>query len=642
MNDKLMDKKPTDKELSHKNTRLGRADSGWLHPAGTTGYEEIYSSLFENNSYVMLLSDPDDLSIVDANLAAVSYYGWSHEEMIRKKITDINILGEAKLRQKAKRIADRKIGHFFFRHRLSNGTIRDVEVYSNPIVLNGKTLLYSIVHDITDRKKTDDALMSSKQKLDLHFLQTPLAVIEWDLEFKVQSWNPAAEKIFGYTKQEIVGKHASILLLEKDRDRIDTVLKTLFEQKDGDRTTCMNITRNGDRLFCEWFNTPIINKTGNPIALFSLVQDITRRKQAEQAVQFERDKFESMINCIGDNLYIVNRNYRIEFQNNASRKEFGDLAGKKCFKFFFGHNEPCDFCLMHDTLDRNCINQVEADTENKKNYEIIFSPFQDTQTKCVVVFRDITEKKNLQAEAVRAGHLASLGELAAGVAHEINNPVTGIISIAEVLTDKFKELGGDQKIPEMIVREGERISSIVKNLLSFARDKKDELCPAFLNDVLLLAIELMERQILKDGIHLSVNLSHENPIIKARNQELQQVFINIISNARYAINRKYPDPHKNKTLEIKGETLDIKGKQYARLIFFDKGIGIPKTLVDKIINPFFSTKPHGEGTGLGLSISHGIIESHGGRLWFDSKEGEYTKVMVDLPLHNNQSLKKAI
>ncbi len=245
---------------------------------------------------------------------------------------------------------------------------------------------------------------------------------------------------------------------------------------------------------------------------------------------------------------------------------------------------------------------------------------------------DITEKKNLQAEALRAGHLASLGELAAGVAHEINNPVTSIISIAEILTDKFHKLGGDKKIPERIIQDGERIGNIVKNLLSFARDKKEEHSPAHIHDILNAALELVEKQILKDGILLSVNIPSGLPKIKARSQELQQVFLNIISNARYTLKKKYRARHEDKILKISGKDIEIKEKKYLRLTFYDHGLGIPPNFIDKVTDPFFSTKPQGEGTGLGLSISHGIIKNHGGRLWFESLEGEHTKVYIDLPV----------
>ncbi len=359
-------------------------------------------------------------------------------------------------------------------------------------------------------------------------------------------------------------------------------------------------------------------------------------RQAEKVLRTEHEKLQSVLNAIGDNLYIVNKDYLIEFQNMVSKETFGKLTGKKCYQGIFQRNKPCEFCLMQKTLNENRIHQLETTPLNQKQYDVVFSPFQEADgvMKAIVVIRDITEKKYIQAEALCADRLASLGELAAGVAHEINNPATSIISLAEILTDKFHKLGGDKKIPERIIHEGERIGNIVKNLLSFARNKKEEHSPVHIKDILQSAFELVERQIHKDGIHLSVNIPSDLPKIKARSQEIQQVFLNIISNARYALKAKYTGFHENKILEIIGELIKIGKNEYVRLTFYDRGTGIAPNHIDRVADPFFSTKPHGEGTGLGLSISHGIIKAHGGNLRFESQSDEYTKVMIDLPINS--------
>lgn len=136
---------------------------------------------------------------------------------------------------------------------------------------------------------------------------------------------------------------------------------------------------------------------------------------------------------------------------------------------------------------------------------------------------------------------------------------------------------------------------------------------------------------LKEGIILKTDVSQKLPEIIANPQQIQQVFLNIISNARYALNKKYPEKHPDKIFEIHGEEVTIDNSPYIKLIFHDRGIAIPEQIRDKILEPFFTTKPRGEGMGLGLSISHGIIGSHRGKLTIDSVEGEFTKVEVILP-----------
>ena len=115
-----------------------------------------------------------------------------------------------------------------------------------------------------------------------------------------------------------------------------------------------------------------------------------------------------------------------------------------------------------------------------------------------------------------------------------------------------------------------------------------------------------------------MDVPYDLPKIKVRSQEIQQVFLNILSNARYALNQRFPGLNKDKLLEIKAEAIEINSRMHVRTSFYDRGMGIPRDIMDKISNPFFSTKPQGEGTGLGLSISHGIIKSHDGRIWFES------------------------
>ncbi len=248
------------------------------------------------------------------------------------------------------------------------------------------------------------------------------------------------------------------------------------------------------------------------------------------------------------------------------------------------------------------------------------------------VFWDITEKVALQMEAVRTRHLASLGELAAGVAHEINNPITGVINCAQILSDRSSDGSKDKDIANRIIKEGKRIADIVNNLLCFSsprgsKEKNNVSIHEILSDTLIMA----ETQLEKEGINLRLNIPRTLPKVIAHHQQIQQVFLNLISNARYALNQKYTDTHENKILEISGEETTMNNNRYVKITFYDHGTGIPSNMIDKVMDPFFTIKPRGRGTGLGLSISHGIIVEHGGTIAINSIEGEFTKVAVALP-----------
>ena len=245
--------------------------------------------------------------------------------------------------------------------------------------------------------------------------------------------------------------------------------------------------------------------------------------------------------------------------------------------------------------------------------------------------RDITEMKRLRDEAVRDAHLASIGRLAASVAHEINNPISGVINYAQIirkkcfLEDKYKEF-----LDEIVV-ESERIATIVKDLLMFARPDSGEQVPTDLHDIYVQTFSLISKQLDKNFITVKANFPDDLPPVLVRPQQIKQVVLNLFTNALYALNKKFPDDNPKKILQVDAQSASGRKGPRVSLTFYDHGIGIPADMTSRVCDPFFSTKPPGEGTGLGLSISYTIIKDHGGSLLIDSREGDYTKVIVELP-----------
>ena len=317
--------------------------------------------------------------------------------------------------------------------------------------------------------------------------------------------------------------------------------------------------------------------------------------------------------------------------------DVSELAGRYCFELWFNRSGPCENCYAVRSFVTGRVEGTQVSHPDGRLFDSRSFPIREengTINNVIVVKTDITEKTSLQAESMRTGQLASLGELAAGVAHEINNPINGIINYAQLLLDRM-EAGNDEKnIIKRIIKEGDRIANIVNSLLSFARDRRDsidEKIPIKINDILTDCLDLTKAHIKKDGISLRIDIPRDLPEIIANPQHIQQVFINLISNARYALNMKYASKHSNKVLEIKAEKDMVNDRPHIKVTFHDNGTGIPSDILHKVINPFFSTKASGEGTGLGLSISHGIINSHKGILIIDSLEDEFTRVTIKLP-----------
>jgi PAS domain S-box-containing protein len=254
----------------------------------------------------------------------------------------------------------------------------------------------------------------------------------------------------------------------------------------------------------------------------------------------------------------------------------------------------------------------------------------------IATVRDITEEKIRKNEALRAGQLAAIGELAAGVAHEINNPINGIINYSQILLDDHESDeygdGVHADILKRIIKEGERIAVIVRNLLSFARQRDEFIDGIQLNEVIKDSLSLLMHQIHKDGIQVVVNIPPHLPALKGNPQHLQQVFVNLLTNACYALNQKYPGQDPEKRLEIASSVVNLEGREFIRTTVTDWGAGIAQDVIDHIFDTLFTTKPPGKGTGLGLSISKGLVRDHHGHLSLTSTPGNPTVATLDLPV----------
>jgi signal transduction histidine kinase len=373
---------------------------------------------------------------------------------------------------------------------------------------------------------------------------------------------------------------------------------------------------------------------GEFVGIVESFRDITELKEAEEVIKLERDKLHRILSNLVEGVAIVNTDLIIEFQNEVLSLQLGDCTGRKCYSAFRELSEPCAHCLMDQVVQTGKVQQVEYPYSTGRIFEQAYTPFTDAdgKEKVIVLQRDITERKVTMASVMRSEQLAALGELAAGVAHEINNPINGIINYAQILLNQSREGSEVNDVAKRVIKEGDRIARIVEGLLSFARREEEHKTPVAVSEIISESLTLTEAQMRKDVIVLKKDIPIDLPEVLAQAQEIEQVFVNIISNARYALNKKYPEVDKNKILEITAKTLKEDGRALVRVSFDDRGTGIPANIIDKVMNPFFSTKPEGKRTGLGLSISHGIMSDHGGSLAIHSVEGKFTRVDVDVPV----------
>ena len=247
------------------------------------------------------------------------------------------------------------------------------------------------------------------------------------------------------------------------------------------------------------------------------------------------------------------------------------------------------------------------------------------------------EKRLMEAQIQQQQKLESIGTLASGVAHEINNPLMGIINYAELIGDEV-ENESLKAYTEGIIKEGNRVATIVRNLLSFARQDKESHSPADLKDIIDSSLSLISSTMRKDQITIEVDVPDDLPKVQCRSQQIQQVVINLLTNAHDALNERYASYDENKLIRISVQPLEIEGSTWVRMTIEDRGPGIPQDMIERIFDPFFTSKPRDEGTGLGLSVSFGIVREHKGRLLVESKLGEYTRFHMELAADNGWTL----
>jgi len=387
-----------------------------------------------------------------------------------------------------------------------------------------------------------------------------------------------------------------------------------------------------------------------------IVQDITERKRTERGLIESEKRFRLFVENAPDGVFVemdgifayVNRmtvelfgvSSEHELLGNPIHPFFSDASQKKMaarFRRLRVRKKPME--MIRETIIQPNGSHLEV--------EISAVPFQlGGEDGALVFLHDITVRKQLEAEKLHMEaqlrhkqKLESIGILAGGVAHEINNPVSGIINYAQLITESqgagadVVEFGGE------IIKEGHRIADIVKNLLKFARQEKQSHSPAQVNDIINETLLLIRTIIRTDKIALDVALAPDLPSVKCRSQQIQQVLMNLITNARDALNARYKEEHEDKRIMLSSSFFVRQdGSEWVRITVEDHGMGIPDDVKEKMFDPFFTTKSRNEGTGLGLSISHGIVQDHHGALYFETELGQYTRAILELPVNNGWEL----
>ncbi|MEW5802167.1 MAG: ATP-binding protein [bacterium] len=368
-------------------------------------------------------------------------------------------------------------------------------------------------------------------------------------------------------------------------------------------------------------------------------QDELRQRTAyiNKRLQQEKRKLENIISAIGAGLAIIGRDYRVIWSNRTMEEWFktdGGLEGMPCFVIFKRGSKNCSKCMMRSTFENGGIQRVKHSLVNsdgeRKHYQLTTTPLVDIngdviQVLCLV--QDITHQVGMQLKLIQAGKLAAIGELASGLAHQLNNPLVGILNYVQLILRRIAPDDPNRELLDTVERGAKQCRDIVRNLLNFSRPHHFNFELLDLQTIITSTLVLIENTLKVGNIKIIRDINKALPPIEGNVTQIQQVFLNLLMNALHAMPQ-------GGEIRISTDIFrdDTVGLDYAIVKFADSGRGIPKTIIERIFDPFFTTKDKDHGTGLGLSIAYGIIKAHNGKIEVESEEGKGATFLVYFPI----------
>ena len=495
--------------------------------------------------------------------------------------------------------------------------------------------------------------MKKEDEITKEFLDNILESMEGgvftvDKNARITSFNRAAEEITGFKRGEVLNKECFDILKSDLCQEICPLKDILKTGKTFFGYEIMITSKTGKRIPVNIATSPLRSSNNEIIGAVENFRDLTKHKGLWAKLREERNKAQQYLNIAGVIIVAINDEGIVSLINRKGCDVLGykeeEIRGKNW----------CDLCVPEgarkerkDTFKKVMTGEIEEaeDYENsiltKSGEERIIAWHNTTLTDdkgriigTLSSGKDITLRKQTEEELIRSEKLASLGQLAASVAHEVNNPLAGIMIYIKLFLKKYKEkkLQTENTEKQLLKMEKEldRTTRIIRNLLDFARQSEPNIRPVDMNKVLEAALLLVGHQINLENIKLEKKSDAHLPLILADFDKIQQVLINIIMNAIQAM----PDGG-NLTIATavaKGIRIGESPKDAVRIDIRDTGVGITKENMNKLFTPFFTTKEKGKGVGLGLPVVHGIIEQHNGKIKVDSEPNVGTTFSIYLEI----------
>ncbi len=363
-----------------------------------------------------------------------------------------------------------------------------------------------------------------------------------------------------------------------------------------------------------------------------------------EALRLGEVRWRSLVERLPDVVAVVDRVGRVEFINHM-QGERQDVLGLPLLDLLATEQRQLAADRLRETLAGGSGEPIEIEAalagRSQRWWSTRFAPItvDGRIDRVIVVATDVTERRQaerhsrqLEAQLRQQQKLEAIGTLASGVAHEINNPIQGIMNYAELIARSPIADAEILEFAEEIEHETRRVAAIVRNLLAFSRQESEKSTVATpLSSVVEGTLSLVRAVLRKDQISLRVDIASDLPAVECRSQQIQQVIMNLVTNARDALNARWPNHHDDKRIDVVAEAFERGGTEWVRLSVADRGGGVPTDVVSRIFDPFFTTKGRDQGTGLGLAVSHGIVSDHGGELRLTNEYGIGATFHVELP-----------
>ncbi len=421
---------------------------------------------------------------------------------------------------------------------------------------------------------------------------------------------------------------------------INCPVEKTFEDGKSHYSEEAGISKDGTPTYWIVKTSPIRNNEGEIIAAMEMNLDITHRKQLEEQLEKSEKKYHNIFNNIptptfvldAETLEIIDCNDNVKAVYGYTRDE---VINKSFLDLFLEAERDRYASILKSTGIVTRVKHVHR-LAYPLFVNIRISPAEYPGRKVLLVTTsDITERLETEQQLIQASKMATLGEMATGVAHELNQPLSVIKTASRFFIKKLKK--GEPIRDDILVTMSEEIDShvdratkIINHMRQFGRKSDMKLEQIQVNEVLKSAFEIFSQQLKVRGIEVLWDLEENLAKVMAEADRLEQVFINLLINARDAIEEKLQStqiPVKDKRIILKTKS----DNKNVRVEVHDTGIGIPKAILEKIFEPFFTTKNIGKGTGLGLSISYRIIQDFGGRIWATSEEGRGASFFITIP-----------